>query len=101
MSAFLSERQAAALAALVIGYFLFSAGVRSTYFVVATLALSIIVEQTVKSLSNITGGWNGLYVDRMTLTLRLAARAVAVRRCADVLHCSASWCRGLCRGRRR
>jgi urea transport system permease protein len=59
----------AGLAALVIGYFLFSAGVRSTYFVVATLALSIIVEQTVKSFSNITGGWNGLYVDRMTVSL--------------------------------
>jgi ABC-type branched-subunit amino acid transport system permease subunit len=57
-----------ALVALLIGYFLFSAGVRSTYFVVATLALSIIVEQTVKSFSDITGGWNGLYVDRMTLT---------------------------------
>ncbi len=58
-----------ALVALLIGYFLFSAGVRSTYFVVATLALSIIVEQTLKSFSDITGGWNGLYVDRMTLTL--------------------------------
>ena len=58
-----------ALAALVIGYFMFSAGVRATYFVVATLALSIMVEQTVKSFSNITGGWNGLYVDRMTLRL--------------------------------
>jgi len=54
--------------ALLVGYFLFSAGVRSTYFVVATLALSIIVEQTVKSFSSVTGGWNGLYVDRMTLT---------------------------------
>ena len=75
--------------ALVIGYFLFSAGVRSTYFVVATLALSIIVEQTVKSFSDITGGWNGLYVDRMTLSLGSLVRAVAIRRCAYVLHCSA------------
>jgi ABC-type branched-subunit amino acid transport system permease subunit len=58
-----------AVVSLLIGYFLFSAGVRSTYFVVATLALSIIVEQTVKSFSDITGGWNGLFVDRMTLTL--------------------------------
>ena len=58
----------AALSAIVIGYFMFSAGVRATYFVVATLALSIIVEQTVKSFSDITGGWNGLYVDRITLT---------------------------------
>jgi ABC-type branched-subunit amino acid transport system permease subunit len=59
----------AGLVALLMGYFLFSAGVRSAYFVVATLALSIVVEQTVKSLSDVTGGWNGLYVDRMTLTL--------------------------------
>jgi urea transport system permease protein len=58
----------AAISAIVIGYFMFSAGVRATYFVVATLALSIIVEQTVKSFSDITGGWNGLYVDRMMLT---------------------------------
>jgi urea transport system permease protein len=58
----------AAISAIVIGYFMFSAGVRATYFVVATLALSIIVEQAVKSFSDITGGWNGLYVDRMTLT---------------------------------
>lgn len=59
----------AGLAALLIGYFLFSAGVRSAYFVVATLALSIVAEQTVKSFSDITGGWNGLFVDRMALTL--------------------------------
>jgi ABC-type branched-subunit amino acid transport system permease subunit len=64
----LTGTAAGALVAVVIGYFLFSAGVRSTYFVVATLALSIIVEQIVKSFSDITGGWNGLYVDRMTLT---------------------------------
>ena len=57
------------LVALVIGYFLFSAGVRSTYFVLATLALSIIVEQLAKSQGDITGGWNGLFVNRMSLTL--------------------------------
>lgn len=55
--------------ALILGYFLFSAGVRSTYFVLATLALSIIVEQLAKSQADITGGWNGLYVDRLSLTL--------------------------------
>jgi urea transport system permease protein len=60
---------AGGLVALVIGYFLFSAGVRSTYFVLATLALSIIVEQLAKSQSEITGGWNGMFVDRMSLTL--------------------------------
>lgn len=57
-----------AVVAMIAGYFLFSAGVRASYFVVATLALSIIVEQAVKSFSDITGGWNGLFVDRMTLT---------------------------------
>ncbi|MCB9947949.1 MAG: branched-chain amino acid ABC transporter permease [Rhodospirillaceae bacterium] len=56
----------AALAALV-GYFLFSAGVRDTYFVIVTLALSIMVEQIAVSQSQITGGWNGMFVDRMDL----------------------------------
>jgi urea transport system permease protein len=51
------------------GYFLFSAGVRATYFVLVTLALSIITEQIAVSQSQLTGGWNGLYVDRMSLTL--------------------------------
>jgi ABC-type branched-subunit amino acid transport system permease subunit len=59
----------AGLVAVLMGYFLFSAGVRAAYFVVATLALSIVIEQTVKSFSDITGGWNGLYVDRMSLTV--------------------------------
>lgn len=55
------------LAALA-GYFLFSAGVRATYFVLVTLALSIIVEQIAVSQSQITGGWNGLFVDRLALS---------------------------------
>lgn len=55
------------LAALA-GYFLFSAGVRATYFVLITLALSIIAEQIAVSQSQITGGWNGLFVDRMSLS---------------------------------
>jgi urea ABC transporter permease protein UrtC len=54
--------------AAVAGYFLFSAGVRATYFVLVTLALSIIAEQVAVSQSQLTGGWNGLYVDRMSLT---------------------------------
>lgn len=57
------------LLATVTGYFLFSAGVRATYFVLVTLALSIMVEQIAVSQSEITGGWNGMYIDRMTLTL--------------------------------
>jgi urea transport system permease protein len=56
-----------ALAAAV-GYFLFSAGVRATYFVLVTLALSIMVEQIAVSQSDITGGWNGMFIDRMSLT---------------------------------
>ena len=57
------------IVALIVGYFLFSVKVRSTYFVLATLALSIIVEQLAKSQKDITGGWNGLFVDRITLTM--------------------------------
>lgn len=56
-----------ALAAIT-GYFLFNAGVKATYFVLVTLALSIMVEQIAVSQSDITGGWNGMYIDRMPLT---------------------------------
>jgi urea transport system permease protein len=59
---------AAGVLALIAGYFLFSAGVKSTYFVLITLALSIIVEQLAVSQSEITGGYNGMFVDRMALT---------------------------------
>ncbi len=52
-----------------IGYFLFSAGVRDTYFVIVTLALSIVVEQIAVSQSSLTGGFNGLFIDRMALNL--------------------------------
>lgn len=51
-----------------VGYFLFSAGVRPTYFVLVTLALSIMMEQIAVSQSQITGGWNGMYIDRLSLT---------------------------------
>jgi urea ABC transporter permease protein UrtC len=54
--------------AAVVGYFLFSAGVRATYFVLVTLALSIMVEQVAVSQSEITGGWNGMFIDRMSLS---------------------------------
>jgi len=56
-----------ALAAIT-GYFLFNAGVKATYFVLVTLALSIMIEQIAVSQSDITGGWNGMYIDRMSLT---------------------------------
>lgn len=51
------------------GYFLFSAGVRSTHFVLITLALSIIAEQVAVSQSWLTGGFNGMFVPRMSLEL--------------------------------
>lgn len=54
--------------ALFTGYFLFSAGVRATHFVLVTLALSIIVERLTVSQSQITGGWNGMFVNRMSLS---------------------------------
>ena len=54
--------------ATVVGYFLFSAGVRDVYFVLVTLALSIMVEQVTVSQSQITGGYNGMFVPRMSLT---------------------------------
>ena len=55
--------------AAAVGYFLFSAGVRGTYFVLVTLALSIMLEQIAVSQSQITGGWNGMFIDRMSLNL--------------------------------
>ncbi|MDH3608132.1 MAG: branched-chain amino acid ABC transporter permease [Gammaproteobacteria bacterium] len=54
--------------AAITGYFLFNAGVKATYFVLVTLALSIMIEQIAVSQSDITGGWNGMYIDRMPLT---------------------------------
>lgn len=56
------------LLAGVTGWFLFSAGVRATYFVLITLALSIIAEQIAVSQSQITGGFNGMFVNRMALS---------------------------------
>lgn len=57
------------LIALGTGFFLFGAGVRGAYFVILTLALSIIVEQIAITQSQITGGWNGLFVPRMSLSI--------------------------------
>ena len=65
----LSAVLACAALAAAIGYFLFSAGVRDSYFVLVTLALSIMVEQLAVSQSEITGGWNGMFINRMSLTL--------------------------------
>ncbi|MEK0083536.1 branched-chain amino acid ABC transporter permease [Benzoatithermus flavus] len=57
-----------AVTAALIGYFLFSAGVRDSYFVLVTLALSIMVEQIAVSQSELTGGWNGMFIMRPILT---------------------------------
>ena len=54
--------------AAVVGYFLFSVGVRDVYFVLVTLALSIMVEQITVSQSQITGGYNGMFVPRFSLS---------------------------------
>jgi urea ABC transporter permease protein UrtC len=54
--------------AAIVGYFLFSAGVRDVYFVVVTLAISIMVEQITVSQSQVTGGYNGMFVPRMSLS---------------------------------
>lgn len=62
----------AALAGI-LGYFLFSAGVRDVYFVLVTLALSIMTEQITISQSDITGGYNGMFIPRMSLTLGSAS----------------------------
>jgi urea ABC transporter permease protein UrtC len=55
--------------AFLVGYFLFSAGVRDIYFVLITLALSIMVQQIAISQSSLTGGFNGMYIPRMDLAL--------------------------------
>jgi urea transport system permease protein len=54
--------------ATLIGYFLFSVGVRDLFFVLVTLALSIMVEQITVSQSQITGGYNGMFVPRLSLS---------------------------------
>jgi urea transport system permease protein len=53
----------------VIGYFLFTADVRDSYFVLVTLAISTIVYVIANSQSDLTGGFNGMYVERITLPL--------------------------------
>jgi urea transport system permease protein len=52
-----------------IGYFLFSANVRDSYFVLVTLAISTIVNVIANSQSGLTGGFNGMYIDRVTLSV--------------------------------
>lgn len=51
-----------------IGYFLFTADVRDSYFVLVTLAISTIVYVIANSESGLTGGFNGMYADRVTFS---------------------------------
>lgn len=53
----------------VIGYFLFSADVRESYFVLVTLAISTIVYVIANSQSKLTGGFNGMFVKRVSFPL--------------------------------
>jgi len=60
---------AGAAVAGVIGYFLFSADVRESYFVLVTLAISTIVYVIANSQSDLTGGFNGMFVERASFPL--------------------------------
>jgi urea transport system permease protein len=55
--------------AAVIGYFLFSADVRDSYFVLVTLAISTIVFVVANAQSDLTGGFNGMFIERVTFPL--------------------------------
>jgi urea transport system permease protein len=57
------------LLAAAVGYFLFSANVRDSYFVLVTLALSTITQVVANTQSNVTGGFNGMFVKRVTMPL--------------------------------
>ncbi|GAA0234543.1 branched-chain amino acid ABC transporter permease [Cryptosporangium japonicum] len=49
-----------------VGWFLFSANVRDSYFVLVTLALSTIVYVVANAQSGLTGGFNGMFVPRVS-----------------------------------
>jgi urea ABC transporter permease protein UrtC len=58
--------------ALLLGVFLFYSEVKDVYFVIITLAVSVILEQLATSsgiMFEIFGGFNGLYLPRLSLTL--------------------------------
>lgn len=56
-------------AAALLGLFLFYSDVKDVYFVIITLALSVILEQLAVSVSSIFGGFNGIYLPRMSVTI--------------------------------
>jgi ABC-type branched-subunit amino acid transport system permease subunit len=59
----------AAAAAAAVGYFLFSARVRDSYFVLVTLAISTIAQVVANTASELTGGFNGMFVPKVSLDL--------------------------------
>ena len=56
-------------AAGLLGLFLFYSDVKDVYFVIITLALSVILEQLAVSVSSIFGGFNGIYLPRMAVSI--------------------------------
>lgn len=60
---------ATGLTAGLLGLVLFYSDVKDVYFVIITLALSVILEQLAVSASDIFGGFNGIYVPRMALSI--------------------------------
>ncbi|AZH24205.1 branched-chain amino acid ABC transporter permease [Haloplanus aerogenes] len=55
--------------AAILGWFLFYSDVKDVYFVIITLALSVILEQLAVSVSSIFGGFNGIYLPRMAVSI--------------------------------
>ena len=53
----------------VLGLFLFYSDVKDVYFVIITLALSVILEQLAVSVTSIFGGFNGIYLPRMAVSI--------------------------------
>lgn len=56
-------------AAALLGLFLFYSDVKDVYFVIITLALSVILEQLAVSVTSIFGGFNGIFLPRMAVSL--------------------------------
>ena len=52
-----------------LGLFLFYSDVKDVYFVIITLALSVVLEQLGVSVASIFGGFNGIYLPRMSLSI--------------------------------
>lgn len=53
----------------IIGYSLFYSDVRDVYFVIITISITVIFELLAVSLSDLTGGFEGMFLDRMSITV--------------------------------